>query len=169
VGLPPAYVGVDRATEAILPNPAGAPSRGNTFDEYTAQVYWRVGLDAQWHDDDRADKFLTASNFISTEWQANNQLAQAYSHAGKPRPGEGNLVLYSAVLPKLLIEEPDLAHQLFATRLAPSYIQKGDEGQWGNNPDIRQERWAWLAAGLYRNALNYQWNIENNSLSALNE
>jgi len=69
--------------------------------------------------------------------------------------------LYSTVLPKLLIEEPDLAHQVFATKLATTYIQQGGEGQWGKNSEIAQERWAWLATGLYRKMLLYQWNLES--------
>lgn len=161
VGLPPAYVGLDRSTGAILANPSEAPSHGNTFDKYAAQVYWRVGLDARWHDDKRADRFLEASQFLSTEWQANNQFAPAYSHAGRAQSGEAGLMFYGAVLPKLLIEEPELAHQLFATKLATAYIQDRNEGQWGQNSEISQERWAWLAAGLYRNALLYQWNFES--------
>jgi endo-1,4-beta-D-glucanase Y/4-amino-4-deoxy-L-arabinose transferase-like glycosyltransferase len=160
VGLPPAYVGLDRDTGAILPNPADAPTRSNTFDDYAAQVFWRVGLDAQWHDDARADDFLAASNFLGDEWQANQQFAAAYNHTGQPQSSEANLEMYSAVLPKFLIEDPAIAHEIYATKLATAYTQDRAEGQWTEKPDVSAERWAWLAAGLYSNALNNQWNFE---------
>jgi endo-1,4-beta-D-glucanase Y len=156
-GLPPAYLGIDRDSGAFLPNPAGAPA-ANNFDEQAAQAYWRVGLDAQWHDDARADRFLTASGFLHDEWQAKGNLAASYSHLGKPQTRAENLILYSAVLPKFMIEDPAAAHQLYATKLTTAFNQGQNEGQWGDGSDIAQQRWAWLATGLYANALQYQWN-----------
>ena len=72
--------------------------------------------------------------------------------------------MYSAVLPKFLIEDPAIAHEIYATKLATAYIQDRAEGQWTEKPDVSAERWAWLAAGLYSNALNNQWNFETGAV-----
>ena len=156
-GLPPAYVGIDRRTGEVVPNPSGAPTHGNTFDEQAAEVYWRVGLDAQWHDDGRADSFLEASSFLNDEWETKSVLAARYTHMGKPLTQEESLILYSMVLPKFLIEDSESAHELYATKFVTAFAQTHDGGQWGEILDITQERWAWLATGLYTNALQYQW------------
>jgi endoglucanase len=156
-GLPPAYIGINRNTGEFVVNPDGVPADGTSFDEQAAQVYWRVGLDAQWHDDGRADSFLTASRFLHDEWQAKGSLSVHYAHSGKLRSHDDSLLMYSLVLPKFLIEDPEVAHELYGTKLAPAYRQQGSEGLWGDAQDFNQERWAWLASGLYANILTYQW------------
>ena len=155
-GLPPAYVGVDRRSGALIAEPAGAPG-GSDFDATAAQVYWRVGLDAQWHDDGRADSFLTASRFLRDEWKARGGLVGRYGHDGRPQDGQASLVLASAVLPKFLVEDPQVAHELYATTLATAFTQTANEGQWGDGQDIEQQQWAWMATALYDQALKYQW------------
>src|SRR5205085_9883643 len=111
------YVGISRSSGAFLPNPTGAPDHGNMFDTTAAQVYWRVGLDAPWHTDGRAGSFLTASRFLHDEWFARGGLVSAYAHGGKPQTTGESLALYSAVLPKFMIEDPAVAHTLYATKL----------------------------------------------------
>jgi endo-1,4-beta-D-glucanase Y/4-amino-4-deoxy-L-arabinose transferase-like glycosyltransferase len=155
-GLPPAYVGIDRTTGEFRANPQGAPA-GSAFDATAAQVYWRVGLDAQWHDDGRADSFLTASRFLRDEWRARGGFVSSYAHDGTPQGQAESLLLESAVLPRLMADDPGAGHALYATKLATAFDQSKNEGQWGNGDDIAQQRWLWLATGLYDNALNYQW------------
>lgn len=156
-GLPPAYVGLDRRTGEIIFNPDGAPIRSRDFNGQAAQVYWRVGLEALWHDDERADDFLTASPFLRRQWQRRGDLASAYSLAGRPQTQDESLLLYSASLPKFLIEDPQTAHEVYAAKLAPAFNRKYSQGQWGDGADVMQEQWAWLASGLYANMLQYQW------------
>lgn len=162
-GLPPAYVGIDRKTGALEPNPTDVSMLGNTFNEYAAQIYWRVALDAQWHDDERADDYLLTSDFLNDEWENRGEFAQAYTHAGKPLASEAGMIFNSNILSKFLTEDPDIAHEIFATKLAATYVQQDDEGQWGKKPTIAEERWAWLSTGLYYKALPYQWHFETES------
>jgi endo-1,4-beta-D-glucanase Y/4-amino-4-deoxy-L-arabinose transferase-like glycosyltransferase len=160
VGLPPAYVGIDRETGALIPNPDGAAAQGNEFDDNAAQVYWRVGLDAQWHEDRRADRFLTASPFPRYEWKTEGKLAASYSHTGRPQTDDESLIMYSVLLPKFLIANPQVAHEVFATQLVTAFTYTENEGQWGDGKDPSQARWAWLATGLYANALQESWDTE---------
>ncbi len=158
-GLLPTYVGLNRWTGALLPEPAGVPAGANTFGPQAAQVYWRVGLDAQWHDDERPDDFLTTSRFLVQQWQAEDRLAASYSLSGEPLTEQESLVVYSAVLPQFLLADPQAAHEMFATRLAANFSQTDNEGQWGDG-NLAEERWAWLATGLYAGLLSYQWDTE---------
>lgn len=155
LGLPPALVSINRRTGRISFNLQRLPDQTQVFNDYAAQVFWRVGLDAQWHDDTRADDYLMRSDFLTKIWQTEGQLASVYSLTGQPQTTDESLMMYSTVLPKLLIQNPDVAHQLYATKLAASYRQNSDDGQWGDNPTLTQERWAWLTAGLYAEMLDY--------------
>ena len=156
-GLPPTYVGIDRITGEFLPDLGDGLADSNHFTEQAAQVYWRVGLDAQWHNDGRAESYLTASRFLHNEWQAKNRLATRYAHSGKLRTNDESLLMYSLVLPKFVVEDPAAAHELYAKKLAPVYRQKGNKGLWGRDQDFGQERWAWLSSGLYANIFQHQW------------
>lgn len=158
-GLPPTYVAIDRATGEVVAGPAELPENID-FTADAAQVYWRVGLDAQWHDDGRADSFLTASDFLLDEWQLKQSLAAGYAHHGKLEAGEASITMYSAVLPKFLIEDPEAAHALYATKLASAFRTNGDVSRWGASDEVAQQRWAWMATGLYGNALQYSWASE---------
>jgi hypothetical protein len=158
--LPPAYVGIDRVTGALLPKPEGVSKRNYLFNDGAAQVYWRVGLDAQWHDDERADNFLTASSFLRDQWQAKGELAAVYTRNGRPQSSKESLILYSAIIPQFLIQDPESAHVVYASKLAPTFSQKYSQGQWGDGTDIVQEQWIWLTNGLYGNMLQYQWSDE---------
>ncbi len=156
-GLPPAYAGLDRRTGQIIFYPDAVPIRSRDFNDQAAQVYWRVGLDAAWHDDERADDFLKASPFLRRQWQRRGELAAAYSLRGQPQTQAESLLLYSAVLPKFLVEDPQAAHEVYGSKLAPTFNRKYSQGQWGDGTDVAQEQWAWLAGGLYTNMLLYQW------------
>ncbi|HEU5014398.1 MAG TPA: glycosyl hydrolase family 8 [Roseiflexaceae bacterium] len=156
VGLPPTYVAVDRTTGEIVPNPAGLPDSSNFTDE-AAQVFWRVGLDAVWHDDQRPDNFLNASRFLSSEWQNKQSLAASYAHNGTPLDGEADLAMYGAVLPKFMVSNAQIAHQLYATKLASAFTQTNGVSRWSDNGDVAQQEWAWLATGIYSNQLGYDW------------
>jgi endo-1,4-beta-D-glucanase Y/4-amino-4-deoxy-L-arabinose transferase-like glycosyltransferase len=156
-GLPPAYVGIDRATGAYIANPKGAPRGSNTFDAYAAQVYWRIALDARLHDDGRADSYLKASEFLSDEWRRKGELFARYSHDGKPAAQSESLALYSAVLPKLNAQDQSLADALFAAKLVPQYNQDRDHATWGGGANVDEHRMAWLATGLYGRVINDDW------------
>ena len=156
-GLPPAYVGLNRRTGAIIFTPDAAPIRSRDFNDQAAQVYWRVGLEALWHDDKRADDFLKASPFLRRQWQRQGELVSAYSLRGQPQTQAESLLFYSAVLPKFLIEDPQAAHEVYGSKLAPAFSRKYSQGQWGDGTDVIQEQWIWLASGLYANMLQYQW------------
>lgn len=155
-GLPPAYVGIDRKTGEYIANPPGAPA-GSDFDATAAQVYWRVGLDAQWHDDGRADSYLKASRFLRDEWGARGGFVAEYAHDGTPHGREESLLLESAALPKFLVEDPGAAHALYATKIAHAFNTGNGAALWGDGQDITVQRWAWLATGAYDQALTYQW------------
>ncbi|MEN9936202.1 MAG: hypothetical protein RLZZ387_2781 [Chloroflexota bacterium] len=156
-GLPPAYVGVDRETGALLENPRGAPTTGNTFDVYAAEVYWRLALDARLHDDGRAERLLTASTFLADDWRRSGSLASAYTHRGTREGREESLAFYSAVLPKIAAQSQPDADAIYTTKIATQYRQTRDTAVWGTEESIDTFRLAWLANALYGQELNDDW------------
>ncbi|MBC8074601.1 MAG: hypothetical protein H7Y32_00875, partial [Chloroflexales bacterium] len=156
-GLPPAYVGIDRTTGALIANPPGAPKGSNSFNTTAAEVYWRVALDLRLHNDGRATSFLAGSKLLGDEWRRKGMLAAAYSHAGPPTSKDESDALYSAVLPKLVVENPSFGDSIYATKIAPRYNQNGSYAVWGNGENLDEYRMDWIANALYGRALNDDW------------
>lgn len=159
VGLPPVYVGIDRNTGAISLNPVGAPGPGRVFNAEAAQIFWRVGLDAQWHEDERAVTFLQQSSFLLDEYRANGALAASYANLGRSHDQIESLVMYSAVLPQFIAQDPDLAAELYATKIVNAGTGVAADGEL-QVLTAEQARWSWLAIGLYDQALGNSWGEE---------
>ncbi|HMQ32915.1 MAG TPA: glycosyl hydrolase family 8 [Chloroflexaceae bacterium] len=155
-GLPPALVRIDRDTGAMAALP-GQPEEGAGFDASAAQVYWRVALDHRWHGDGRALSYLRASDFLLDEWARKGALAGKYAHSGRVVSDDESLALYSAVLPKFLVESRRAGHTLYATKISTAYTNTPEGMRWGDGKDLAEQRWAWMAAAFYLDALDHSW------------
>jgi endoglucanase len=155
--LPPAYVGVDRETGALVANPTQAPMSSHTFGVYAAEVYWRLALDARLHDDERADRLLQTGKFLAAEWSGGQAIFSAYERAGRAASHDESFALYSAVLPALAAQDQAVADQVYTTRMMTRYSQTGDWALWGAGTNIDEFRLAWLGNALYGGALNDDW------------
>jgi endo-1,4-beta-D-glucanase Y/4-amino-4-deoxy-L-arabinose transferase-like glycosyltransferase len=157
-GLPPAYVAVERETGLLASDQSDLPGAGTAFDEVAAQTFWRVALDAHWSDDGRALSYLNASTFLDDEWQRAGRLARQYEHSGTIQLDGESLTLYSAVLPRFLITNPEDGHALYARKLSTAYINRPDgQVHWGDGESIAEQRWAWLATAAYLEILEDSW------------
>lgn len=157
VGLPPAYVGIDRTTGAVTISPKGTPSAGDTFDTYAAEVYWRLALDARLHDDGRAAEVLKGSQFLTAEWQRKRAIVSAYDRGGVPASRDESLALYGAVLPAVAAHDQAAADQIYTAKLMARYSQTGEWALWGAGANIDEFRLAWLGNALYGSSLNDDW------------
>ena len=166
-GLPPASVGIDRKTGALIADPLGASKGASDFDTAAAEVYWRVALDLRLHNDGRATSFLQGSKLLGDEWRRKGSLAASYSHAGPPTSQVESDALYSAVLPKLVVENPSFGDSVYATKIAPRYSRSGSYAVWGNGENLDEYRMAWIANALYGRALNDDWS--NKAVAPYNE
>jgi endo-1,4-beta-D-glucanase Y/4-amino-4-deoxy-L-arabinose transferase-like glycosyltransferase len=157
VGLPPAYVAIDRGSGALVANPAGVPASASAFDVYAAESYWRLALDARLHDDGRASELLKTSSFLSAEWRRKQALFSSYSRDGAAASRDESFAFYSAVLPALAAQSQDAADQVYATKIMTRYSQTGAWALWGAGANIDEFRLAWLGNALYGSALNDDW------------
>jgi endoglucanase len=156
-GLPPAYVGIDRESGALIATGRDLPKDASVFDASAARVYWRIALDARLHDDGRADTFLSASAFLHDEWRRKSELFSRYAHHGQPLARDESFTLYSAVLPKFAYGNQRFDDALYATKIATQYNARRDYALWGDGTSIAEQQLSWLAVGLYGQAINDDW------------
>lgn len=157
-GLPPTYVALNRQTGAIMLDQRGLPGAGTAFESEAALTYWRIALDAHWHEDGRADSYLKTAAFLLDEWARKGALAGRYAHNGTVQQEEAGLQLYSAVLPVFLTVAEPAGHTLYATRISTAYTHTPAGVRWGDGKNVAEQRWAWLASAFYLDILENTWN-----------
>jgi endoglucanase len=156
VGLPPDWLGVDRATGALTKLPlAGRDTM--RYSEDAARTYWRVALHRRWTMDERADRFLRSARFLREEVAGRGAPARAYAPDGVRLDdypsGAGN----AAALAALLTLDPATAHDLYASHLVGTANRLGAGVFWGDLNDLHGQEWGWFATAFYADRLPDLW------------
>ena len=166
-GLPPDWVGLDRATGE--PRPLRLESDDTTgygFD--AARTYWRVALDQRWTGDGRAQAFLSQAGFLRDEVEHKGEVSAVYARDGTIEERTPSVVGQAGALAALLTLDPAQAHRLYTSRFVGGavYVPNGPDGAggqrqrayWTNPDDLYAQDWGWFATALYADALPNLWN-----------
>lgn len=155
-GLPPDWVGLDRATGELVPLPLG--NRDSAQYGYdAARTYWRIALDLRWSNDGRANAYLQQAGFLRDEVARKGTVGATYGHDGRLIEETPSLVGTAGGVAALLTLDPDAANALFVNQIV-SNPQRGHVGMyWGDPNDLYDQEWAWFATALYADKLPNLW------------
>jgi endoglucanase len=169
-GLPPDWVGLDRASGQFLPlDLAGVETTRYGYD--AARTYWRVALHHRWTADGRAESFLHQSGFLNDEVTRlqgdgatqKGTVSAVYARDGTIVEEQPSIVGEAGALAALLTTNRAAAHQLFAARLV-GRANRAAPGQgvfWGDPRDLYAQEWGWFATALYADALPDLWHAHH--------
>lgn len=156
-GLPPDWVGIERATGALVP----LPLSGNDTTRYgydAARTYWRIALDLRWSGDGRADSYLRENaGFLREEVARKEAPSAIYAHDGTIVLEPPSLVGNAGALAMLLTTDPASANALYVDHFVKGVTRQGEEAHWGNPTDLYGQEWAWFAVAFYADALPDLW------------
>jgi endo-1,4-beta-D-glucanase Y/4-amino-4-deoxy-L-arabinose transferase-like glycosyltransferase len=155
-GLPPDWIGLDRASGQLVP--LQLPGKDTTrygFD--AARTYWRVALDLRWSNDGRAESFLRQAGFLRDEVRRKGTVSGTYSHDGKIIEDAPSLSSTAGALAALLTLDPDTANTLYASQLVGLADDTGNTVHWGDGGDLYAQEWGWFATALYAGATPDLW------------
>jgi endo-1,4-beta-D-glucanase Y/4-amino-4-deoxy-L-arabinose transferase-like glycosyltransferase len=157
-GLPPDWVGLDRATGTLVP--LALEQKDTTRYGYdAARTYWRVALDARWSGDGRATTFLQQAGFLRDEVERKGYVSAIYAHDGRIVESPPSMVGDAGALAALMTLEPAAAHRLYVARLAET--TRDEHGvAWGQARDLYAQEWAWFMTALYADALPDLWHAQ---------
>jgi endo-1,4-beta-D-glucanase Y/4-amino-4-deoxy-L-arabinose transferase-like glycosyltransferase len=151
-GLPPDWVGLDRASGQIVPLVLDDTAT-TRFGFDAPRTYWRVALDQRWDQDGRADAYLRQAGFLRDEVARAASVGAVYEHDGTPVEGASSRVATAGALAALLTLDGDAANALYAGQLVGD-SHRADRGLYWDDPnDLYAQEWGWFATALYAGAL----------------
>jgi endo-1,4-beta-D-glucanase Y/4-amino-4-deoxy-L-arabinose transferase-like glycosyltransferase len=158
-GLPPDWVGLDRADGQVVPLvlDKDAPTQ---YGYDAPRTYWRVALDLRWDGDGRADAYLRQAGFLRDEVARAGAVASVYAHDGTLVRDEPSLVGSAGALAALLTLDPGAANAMYAGQILGRGERAGNELRWGEADDLYAQEWGWFATALYADALPDLWNAD---------
>jgi endoglucanase len=155
-GLPPDWVGLDRASRELVPLQLG---KGDTtrYGYDAARTYWRVALDLRWTGDGRAETYLRLAAFLQDEVRRKGVVSAVYEHDGDVVEYGSNPIGNAGALAALLTLDPDAANALYAEHFVGGAAPAGTGTRWGDPDSLYAQEWGWFATALYADALPDLW------------
>jgi endo-1,4-beta-D-glucanase Y/4-amino-4-deoxy-L-arabinose transferase-like glycosyltransferase len=157
-GLPPNWVGLDKASGKLVPFNGGKDDV-NSYGYDAARTYWRIAVDLRWSNDGRARTFLQQAGFLRDEVQRTGAPSAIYQHDGLPRLRSPSVVGDTGAVAALLTLDPNLANSLYAQQLVGG-AAGGNSAHWADANDLYAQEWAWFGVALYGDAVPNLWNTK---------
>jgi endoglucanase len=156
-GLPPDWVGLDRASGELVPFQHPRFADTTRYGSDAARTYWRVALDRRWTGDGRADAYLRLAGFLRDEVNRNGQVSAVYGHDGTVVEEPPSLVGIAGAVAALSSLEPSSGHLLHAQEIVGDATRTSSGLYWANPDDLYTQEWGWFATALYADALPNLW------------
>jgi len=150
-GLPPDWVMLNRQTGELSAPSGDAASLTTNYGYDAMRTPWRVALDYQWNNDQRALTLLQKMEFLSRQWQESGKLAAIYSHDGKTISSDEPPEIYGTSIGFFMYVHPDQAQKIYDTKLKSLY--NADTNNWSQSMNYYSDNWAWFGIALYTDQL----------------
>jgi endo-1,4-beta-D-glucanase Y/4-amino-4-deoxy-L-arabinose transferase-like glycosyltransferase len=157
-GLPPDWIGLDRATGTLVPlHLDGTNTETTRYGYDAARTYWRIALDLRWNNDGRADVYLRTAGFLRDEVVRKGYVSAVYGHRGAIVEEPASTVGTAGAQAALLTLDPGVAGSLWAGQFVSGATHNDGKAYWGNPADLYTQEWGWFATALYANTLSDLW------------
>ncbi|MBI2643967.1 MAG: hypothetical protein HYW95_00455 [Candidatus Wildermuthbacteria bacterium] len=147
--LPPDWILIDRQTGNILSPSTSQLTTHYSFD--AMRIPWRIALDWEWFQDQKAKDILTKLVFLNQQWEQNGFLATSYTHDGKIVSPYETPAFYGANIGYFLVQKPEQAKIIYERKLKTLY--NPDSETWKGTLSYYDDNWAWFGIALYHKAL----------------
>lgn len=159
-GLPPDWVGLDRATGQFVPLKL-ARTETTRYGYDAARTYWRLALDLRWFADDRARTLLHQASFLRDEMARKGHVSAVYAHNGSVVQESPSMVGTVGALSALLTLDAGMASALYSQQVVGAATYDSDWPFWGAADDLYSQEWAWLGIALYTDRVQNLWKADD--------
>ncbi|MBI3887519.1 hypothetical protein HY310_00435 [Candidatus Microgenomates bacterium] len=149
-GLPPDWVMVNRHNgDLVTPD---LPNLGTDYYFDAMRVPWRIYIDYQWNNEERARQFLVGHfQKLLYDYQTTNQLSTKYRHDGTPLTTQESPVMYATALSYFQVTNPALATKIYTQKILSLY--SNDTNSFDAKLPYYDQNWLWFAVANYNNYL----------------
>ena len=149
VGLPPDWVSVRRDNGQILPPPTSNLTTQFGYD--AMRLPFRLSLDVQWNNNQKAKDALAKLSFLKDRWAANKKLSAIYSHDGSVVGNYEAPSVYGGTLGYFKYSDTADYDAVYQAKLKTLYDP--DKQAWRNKLSYYDDNWAWFGLALHEDAL----------------
>lgn len=161
VYLPPTWCMMAKNGDFVQSTEDGLESTEYSYD--ALRTMWRLALDYEWYQEDRARKLLEQSSaFLLERWQLDKEILVGYTHDGLPWEKYESVLAYAANLANFSITAPDAAEQLYKTKVLEKFYENYEypgrvSSYWEDRDSYYTQNWAWFGMALYTGNLPNLW------------
>lgn len=142
----------------LMNKQTGALRATNNSDLTTNYSYdairtpWRLALDYQWHNDERAKEILSKMTTVQDQWKKENVIYSTYTHDGEVVREEESPATYGANLGLFYVIDRDAAKEIYEQKLKTLYDP--NTNSWAQDVSYYSDNWAWFGMALYNEVLD---------------
>lgn len=148
-GLVPDWVEINRKTGDINASRDGRLTTNYGYD--AMRTSWRLALDWDWYEDQRAKQILNRFSLLSDQWDKEHKLATTYAHDGRVVDDYESPAVYGGSIGYFKIMKPDQAKDIYDKKLLSLYDP--DNQKWKQEMNYYDDNWAWFGMALMEDAL----------------
>jgi endoglucanase len=153
--LPPNWFLVDKLTGEI----SSAKSIVSKSDDYSYdafRIFWRLGIDANWNQNEQAKTYLnTFQYFFEQEWKNNRSAVAVYNINGQAKVNYSNPSVDTGIISVFLTSKSDFAGEVYLKSF--KYTMDDKQQYWGEKNNYYDQNWGWFATALYSDQLPNIW------------
>ncbi len=148
--LPPDWLLLNRDTGAIRAPQGSDLTTNYSFD--AMRTPWRLALDYQWNNEERAKQTLEKMSFLGQQWQRTGKLYSTYGHDGSVLKKDEVPAVYGGNLGYFAVIDRDAGQKIYDTKLKTLYDQ--NKNAWVDGVSYYSDNWAWFGMALFDNQLD---------------
>lgn len=149
-GLPPDWLLMNQQTGAI-----SAPATEDLTTQYSFDAMrtpWRLALDYQWNQDEKAKETLRKMDFLEQEWQQHGRLYSTYAHDGTVVKTDEVPAVYGGDIGYFAVLNRTQGQKIYDTKLKTLYDQ--NKNAWVDGVSYYSDNWAWFGMALFDEQLD---------------
>lgn len=145
--LPPNWV--ELHSDGTLSSPA-QEALTSDYGYDALRIPWRLALDWQWYQDERALRALSAMQALGRSWESEGKLDTIYSHSAQTIGNYESPAMYGGAIGYFLLTSSS-AKDVYNNKLV--YLYNPDANNWKQTLSYYDDNWAWFGIALYNQQL----------------
>jgi len=146
--MPPNWAIIDRTNGTI--KPAQAPLTSH-YSYDALRVPWRLALDYEWYEDERAKNVLSTYGFLDQFWNDTKVLNAEYAHDGSVVADYEVPAMYGGSLGYFDVIKPETADEIYTQKLEVLYDPNAQASKEGLG--YYDSNWVWFGMALHNHTL----------------